>query len=94
MEPPGVHTRPPLEGVAGFGANEFLNQEGRSSIGRALVSKTRGWGFDALRPCQARGLRDRRLANTAARKDTQKVPSGFAAERWLRFELRCCCEMK
>ncbi len=25
--------------------------QGRSSIGRASVSKTEGWGFDALRPC-------------------------------------------
>ena len=31
-------------------------QQGRSSIGRALVSKTRGWGFDALRPCHRQDL--------------------------------------
>ena len=27
-------------------------QQGRSSIGRVSVSKTEGWGFEALRPCQ------------------------------------------
>ena len=34
----------------------FLNlmpsfPQGRSSIGRVSVSKTEGWGFEALRPC-------------------------------------------
>src|SRR4051812_15385046 len=28
--------------------------QGRSSIGRAPVSKTGGWGFESLRPCWAR----------------------------------------
>ena len=28
--------------------------EGRSSIGRAPVSKTGGWGFESLRPCRSR----------------------------------------
>jgi hypothetical protein len=27
------------------------DKKGRSSIGRASVSKTEGWGFEALRPC-------------------------------------------
>ncbi len=26
-------------------------EDGRSSIGRALVSKTKGWEFESLRPC-------------------------------------------
>ena len=26
--------------------------QGRSSIGRAPVSKTGGWGFESLRPCE------------------------------------------
>ena len=33
-------------------------RQGCSSIGRALVSKTRGWGFDALRPCHRAGRED------------------------------------
>ena len=49
---------------------EQTSQQGRSSIGRALVSKTRGWGFDALRPCQIPALTGRNLAATAAREVT------------------------
>ena len=35
-----------------------LLSEVRSSIGRAPVSKTGGWGFDSLRACSARQLKD------------------------------------
>ena len=36
----------------------FGQAKGRSSIGRALVSKTRGWGFKSLRPCgRSAGIR-------------------------------------
>ena len=33
-----------------------MRLEGCSSIGRALVSKTSGCGFDSLRPCLSAGL--------------------------------------
>ena len=29
----------------------LVRTQGRSSTGRALVSKTSGWGFESLRPC-------------------------------------------
>ena len=55
---PGVSTRQLFAKQPNPGPRERSNEQGRrqgrSSIGRALVSKTRGWGFDALRPCQAR----------------------------------------
>jgi hypothetical protein len=31
----------------------IIKLQGSSSIGRAAVSKTAGWGFDSLLPCQA-----------------------------------------
>src|SRR4051794_33028076 len=46
----------PLEGVVGSGSASLAGLEEpyryeRSSIGRAPVSKTGGWGFDSLRSC-------------------------------------------
>ena len=38
-------------GASGCGADP----KGRSSIGRVPVSKTGGWGFESLRPCDALG---------------------------------------
>ena len=37
-------------------AGEESGTKGRGSIGRALVSKTSGWGFESLRPCTGRNL--------------------------------------
>lgn len=34
----------------------YVVSKGRSSIGRALVSKTSGWGFKSLRPCYTHHL--------------------------------------
>jgi hypothetical protein len=32
--------------------NRRIEEQGHSSIGRASVSKTEGWGFETLCPCQ------------------------------------------
>ena len=45
--PPAICHGPPTAG-----SREAA--EGRSSIGRAPVSKTGGWGFESLRPCRSR----------------------------------------
>lgn len=37
--------------VHSLGCGRLGDAKGRSSIGRALVSKTSGWGFESLRPC-------------------------------------------
>ena len=46
-------------------------QQGRSSIGRALVSKTRGWGFDALRPCHR--IQNGRATARSGTEDTWQI---------------------
>jgi hypothetical protein len=33
-------------------ASHSINEQGGSSIGRVAVSKTVGWGFESLPPCQ------------------------------------------
>ena len=48
----------PPEGMAGCGL------EVRSSIGRAPVSKTGGWGFESLRACKTPGGPDRLVVRT------------------------------
>ena len=48
--------------------------KGRSSIGRALVSKTRGWGFKSLRPCgSSRRVSERRFQKLLARSETPRT---------------------
>ena len=45
-----------------------LSLQGHSSIGRASVSKTEGWGFETLCPCQ--------MLNLAPANQTHNEPVG------------------
>ena len=63
-----------------------------SSIGRAPVSKTGGWGFDSLLACQIRwglvargGGWDVTMAEEPGRFDTVREAAGGRFERWRLF---------
>ena len=49
--------------------------EGNSSIGRASVSKTEGWGFKSLLPCRLEATRSRQEGRSVADKE-EAEPAG------------------
>jgi hypothetical protein len=58
-------------------ADEPARLDARSSIGRAPVSKTGGWGFDPLRACETErarkpGCREGRRPVCATRQDNKR----------------------
>ena len=58
--------------------------EGRSSIGRAPVSKTGGWGFKSLRPCEpAAAMRPRLLCGRARSQAGHRGQMNRATKRLL-----------
>src|SRR5579875_1801520 len=62
-------------GASSFGSARWLPEE-RSSIGRASVSKTEGWGFETLRSCQAGIGRHARFGLIASRPAWRARPAG------------------
>lgn len=59
----------PRTGVRHITASGGGLPEGNSSIGRASVSKTEGWGFKSLLPCRCRQVDDGREGLSVAEKE-------------------------